>query len=302
MQKMIAIVAYEGAQMSAVLGLGDLFEIANRGSARLGGGTIGVAQIGPQAPVSAAYDAIIIPPNLSGKRGQGDAETQEFIRAQHKAGALICSACAGAFWLGYAGILDGRNVTTHWALEDEFRQKFPQANVQAEHLLIDDNDIVTAGGVMAWIDLGLFLVERWLGAEILTATCRHLLVDPRGREQRNYRSFRPVLVHGDSTVLQVQHWMEGAVNGDLSVRALAQRAGQSERTFLRKFKAATGMSPNAYVQQLRVEKARGILERTQEPIAQIAWAVGYRDISAFGRVFRDITGVNPGEYRARFGV
>ena len=302
--KSLAIIAYDGVQEAAVLGLADLIDAANGISRRQGGVLIDVHTVRPDPlpEPPARLDAIILPPNRSGARGEGDTHLLAWIGARHREGTLTSSVCAGVFWLGHAGLLGARPVTTHWALEEEVRQAFPEADLQPEHLLIDDNDIVTAGGMMAWIDLGLFFVERWQGADVLTATSRHLLIDPGKREQRNYRSFRPNLKHGDEAILGLQLWMEGQVREDLGVDALAARAKLSGRTFLRRFKAATGLSPNAYVQALRIEKARGLLERTREPVSSVAWAVGYQDNSAFGRVFRSITGLSAVDYRRRFSV
>jgi len=304
-RRTIAIVAYDGVQMSAVLGLQDLFLIANRHAAREGLAEIRVIRVDPHLLPSgpdALFGAIILPPNLSGARGDADRASTDFIRHQHALGCTICSACAGLFWLGAAGVIVGRPVTTHWALEDEFRARFPASDLRGDQILIDDNDIVTAGGMMAWVDLGLFLVERYLGLGALTYTARQLLVDPRGRQQSNYRTFRPDLSHADPTILRVQHWMEGNFGDDLSVRALADRAGLSERTFVRKFKSATGLPPNRYVQALRVEKARALLEQTHRTIQDIAWTVGYLDVSAFGRVFKSVTDTSPADYRHRFGL
>lgn len=300
----LAIIAYTGAQEAAVLGLADLLDTANQISRRQDGVVIDVQTVRPGhlPPGSVVYDAVILPPNRSGARGGEDRDLHAWIRERHGAGTLTASVCAGLFWLGHAGLLASRPVTTHWALEDEVRATFPEADLQPEHLLIDDNDIVTAGGMMAWVDLGMFFVERWQGVDVLSSTARHLLIDPGKREQRNYRSFRPNLNHGDEGILALQLWMEGHVQEDLSVDVLAGRTKLSGRTFLRRFKAATGSSPNAYVQALRVEKARGLLERTRDPVSAVGWAVGYQDISAFGRVFRSITGLTAVEYRRRFSV
>lgn len=302
--KSLAIVAYQGVQEAAVLGLADLLDAANLISRRRNGVVVDVHTIRPDewTQAAASYDAIILPPNRSGARGAQDVELHAWIRQQHRAGTLTASVCAGLFWLGHAGLLASRPVTTHWGLEGEVRSTFPEADLQPEHLLIDDNDIVTAGGMMAWVDLGLFFVERWQGVDVLTATARHLLVDPGKREQRNYRSFRPNLNHGDETILSLQLWMEGHVQDDLSADALSKRSRLSGRTFLRRFKAATGKSPNAYVQALRVEKARGLLERTRDTVSAVSWAVGYQDVSAFGRVFRSVTGLSAVDYRQRFSV
>ena len=301
----IAIVVYDGAQMSAVLGLEDLFIIANRHAARNGLSALRVVTLDVcdlTADPATVYAAVIMPPNLSGARGGADKPITGFLQDQHRQGCTICSACAGVFWLGEAGLIDGRPVTTHWALEAEFQARFPQSDLRADQILIDDNDIVTAGGMMAWVDLGLFLVERHLGIHSLSYTARQLLVDPRGRQQSNYRTFRPELAHGDPSILRLQHWMEAHFADDLSVRNLAKYALFSERTFVRRFTAATGISPNRYVQALRVEKARAMLEQTRRTVQDIGWSVGYQDIAAFGRVFKSLTDTSPVDYRKRFGV
>lgn len=299
----VALLAYEGAQMSAVLGLGDILTVANRYAAEAGVTEVAHTVLHPgEFGNEVEFDAVVLPPNLSGGRGGADTATHDWITRQHKRGAMLCSACAGAFWLGHTGALDGRPVTTHWALEAEFCTAFPRADLHPEHLLIDDHDIVTAGGVMAWIDLGLFLVRRWLGADVVSRTCRHMLIDPQGREQRNYRTFRPRLDHGDPPIRDIQRWMERNATSDLALSTLATEAGMSERTFQRRFTQATGLPVTRYVQELRIEKARGLLERTTMPVSEICWAVGYADVSAFSRLFRSICGVSAGEYRRRFAV
>ena len=172
----IAVLAYPGAQMSAVLGLQDLFSIANRDSERRGGVRLTVVQVSADTiedPNLGRFDAVVLPPSLENARGDTHTAIQDWLRAQHASGALMCSVCAGAFWLGHSGLLKGRPATTHWALEGEFRAAFPDTQLNAEHLLIDDNDIVTAGGLMAWLDLGFFIVNRWLGAQVVSATARH---------------------------------------------------------------------------------------------------------------------------------
>ncbi len=301
----IAIFAYPHVQMSAVLGLEDVFLIANRIAREQGNVALQVAQISKSMlpnPAMSLFDAVILPPSLHPSRGEGEAAVHDWLRAQHGAGAMMCSVCAGAFWLGHSGLLDGRPATTHWALEAEFRQTFPKAQLNAEYLLIDDHDIVTAGGLMAWLDMALFIINRWLGPQIVTRTARHLLIDPAGREQRNYRSFRPPLTHGDAAILALQHWLEGHMEQGMTVLAMAERAQLAPRTFLRRFKAATGYTPSSYMQNLRIEKARGLLERTRLPVSQISWKVGFQDVSAFSRLFRAITGLAAGEYRNRFGI
>lgn len=298
----VALIAYPGVQLSAVHGLGDILQVANRFAADRGLAQVDPVVLTPDDLTGGAYAAVVVPPNLAGARGAGDGALHGWIGAQHAAGATVCSACAGAFWLGHAGLLDGRPVTTHWALEDEFRAAFPRARLHPEHLLIDDHDVVTAGGVMAWVDLGLALVRRWHGPDVVARTCRQMLIDPQGRDQRNYRTFRPRLDHGDEPIRRLQRWIEENVAADLGVAALAARAAMSERTLQRRFDEATGLSVSRYVQEVRIEKARGLLERTHMPVAEICETVGYADPSAFSRLFRSICGVSAGDYRRRFAV
>jgi transcriptional regulator GlxA family with amidase domain len=155
---------------------------------------------------------------------------------------------------------------------------------------------------MAWTDLGMRLIDRLLGPSIMVETSRFFLVDAGGREQRHYRSFAPRLTHGDEAILRVQHWLQAKGARAVSVADMAREAGLEGRTFQRRFKAATGIKPTEYVQCVRVEKARELLQFTKRTVDQIAWSVGYEDSTAFRRVFNRLVGVSPGDYRRRFGA
>ncbi|MEM7068913.1 MAG: helix-turn-helix domain-containing protein [Pseudomonadota bacterium] len=299
----IAIIAYEGAQKSALYGLSEMFDLANRAVSENIDLKICSEIVSPDSIEEfETLNAIILPPNLSGARGANDKELHLWIRKQHDQGAVVCSACAGSYWLGNAGILDGRPATTHWALEADFKKNFPKVLLNAEHILMDDGDIVTAGGVMAWTDLGIHLIGRWLGPSVVSRVCREMLIDPTGRQQRNYRSFYPDKNHNDQVIRSLQTWMESNVNEDLSLQILADQSGLSTRTLQRRFSACTGYSINQYVQELRVEKAKGLLELTNLPVSEICWRVGYQDVSAFNRLFNSISGLSAGGYRRRFKI
>jgi transcriptional regulator GlxA family with amidase domain len=208
--------------------------------------------------------------------------------------------CAGAFLLAETGLLAGRPATTHWALREAFAARFPEVRLDTDRLIVDDGDLITAGGVMAWVDLGLRLIERYLGPSVMLATARFFLVDPGGREQRFYSPFAPVLTHGDAAVLKVQRWLQVRGGDRVSLEAMARKAALGERTFLRRFQKATGLTPIVYVQHLRVGKARELLEASDHSIDEIAWQVGYEDTGAFRKVFQRVMGLTPGEYRRRF--
>lgn len=294
----IALVDYPGAQRAALHGLADMFRLIARLDPEAAGPEVTIvnADTLPQEGVT----ALLFPPSIGGARGAPDHPLARWAHRQHAQGALACSVCAGAFWLGHAGLLDERPVTTHWGLEESFRETFPKARLEPEHILIDDGDVITAGGLMAWTDLGLHLTGLWYGGAMVSRLARYLLIDPAGREQRNYSSFRPERGHGDTAVLAAQRHMEMHLQGPLTVPQLAQVAGLPLRSFIRRFQAATGHAPATYLQALRIEKARGALERGAESIAQIAWTVGYADLPAFARAFKSRTGLTPGTYRARF--
>lgn len=304
----IGVLAYPGAQAAAVHGLVDLFETASRLSGAESRTKL-VAQVihaeasrGPNAP-SSPFTAIVVPPSL------GDAahvasltRLRTWLVARHREGTTLCSVCAGAFLLGETGLLDGRPATTHWGLRARFHERFPDVRLDTHEIVIDDGDIVTAGGMMAWLDLGLNLVGRYLGPSTLLSTARYWVVDPGGREQRFYDSFAPALTHGDEAIVRVQHWLHAKRAEKIDLAAMARKAKLGERTFMRRFQRATGHPPGTYLQLLRVESARELLERTAHSFDEIAWRVGYGDPGAFRRVFSNVMGLTPGAYRRRFGL
>ncbi len=311
------LVLYPGVQMAAVLGLTDLFVMANRMAVRRGqtpGMELRVSHwepVGPDGAFGRVFDttpeaagepkALIVAPSLGGPIGSDEAAPYAaWLRRFHAAGGTLVSVCAGAFLVAETGLLDGRTVTTHWALGERFAARFPEVRLDLDRLIIDEGDFMTAGGLMAWTDVGLRLVDRHLGSEIMLETARMLLVDPPGREQRYYSSFVPRLDHGDKAVLAVQHWLHGVGAKDAPLESLAARAGLEERTFLRRFRKATGHTATEYQQELRVNKARELLQFGASSVDQIAWEVGYGDAGAFRKVFTRIVGLSPAEYRRRF--
>ncbi|MDP1831784.1 MAG: GlxA family transcriptional regulator [Geothrix sp.] len=305
----VAILAYPGAQAAAVHGLFDLLSTANRLAAGMGetSRSLDVLVLSTEAdrsPLSEVrLSALILPPSLGPDQPTlQEARLKAWITTRHAEGTLVCSVCAGAFLLADTGLLDGRPATTHWGLKEAFAARFPSVLLDTDRLVIDDGDILTAGGLMAWVDLGLKLIHRFLGTATLLATARHFLVDPGGREQRFYTTFAPSLAHGDKAILRVQHWLQKQGGSTVTVPEMADRAHLSERTFLRRFQKATGLTPTDYLQHLRVGKARDLLEQSDRNLDDIAWEVGYRDTGAFRKVFVRIMGLTPGEYRRRFGV
>lgn len=312
----IALMVYPHAQMSAVLGLTDVFAIADRLAHGGAHPRLRVSHIGPAAhtdAVAASFDThpgrpgdpdvVILPPSLGNPpSGEAMPAVAAWLRARHAAGAVLASVCAGAFLLADLGVLDGRAATTHWTYAGPLAARFPKVRVDAEKMLIDDGDIITAGGLMAWTDLGLHLIERLQGTDMMIAAARFLVVDPPGREQRFYSAFSPPLDHGDEPVLKVQRWLQANGAQAVTVADMARIAGLEPRTFLRRFSVATGLRPVEYCQSLRIARARELLERTATSIDAVGWEVGYADPASFRKLFLRLTGLTPGDYRRRFGA
>lgn len=311
----VGLLLYPGCQMAMIHGMTDLLAIAGNFSEKHGGQRLRVShwQRGDDGCFTRCYDTdpgnggepevLIVPGRLSGPVTPEEAAPYaRWLLNRHAHGATLVSNCGGAFLLASTGLLAGRRVTTHWAFADAFRARFPDVMVDPDKMVIEDGDIITAGGLMAWTDLGMRLVDRLLGPTVMMETGKFLLIDPAGREQRHYSKFAPTLTHGDEAILKVQHWLQAKGARDVGVREMAAEAHLEERTFLRRFRAATGLKPTEYAQKLRVGKARELLEFTNRPVDQIAWSVGYEDAGAFRKVFNRVTGLPPGDYRRRFGV
>lgn len=313
----VGMMTYPDCQMGMVHGITDLFDVAGRFAIdhgrrpirashwRLeeGGSFARWYDSHPGEPAGNSPAVLIAPGSLHKLLEPGEVEPYaRWLLDRHAQGAVLASNCGGAFALAATGLLAGRPATTHWYFAEEFRARFPDVRMEADRMVVDDGDIVTAGGLMAWTDLGLRIVERLLGPTVMMETARFLLIDPSGREQKNYASFAPKLSHGDEAILKVQHWLQARGAGPVSVAEMAGEAGMEERTFQRRFKGATGMTPVEYVQHLRVGKARELLEFTKRTVDQIAWSVGYEDAAAFRKLFHRLIGLSPNEYRQRFST
>lgn len=313
----IGILLYPGVQVSTVLGLTDLFTIARRfiiprpeyletcirvshwerdpDDNRLK--RVFDTHPGEDGPLA----ALILPSNLGEPADQTTAAPYlDWLREQHASGVTLSSVCIASFFLAETGLLKGRTATTHWMFADAFKDRFSDVKLDVDRLIVEDGDIITAGGAMSWVDLGLKLVDRYFGTDVMIKTSRFLLMDPPGREQRYYSFFSPRMDHGDAAVLKVQHWLQTTGAKDTALKSLVDVSGLEERTFLRRFRKATGMTTSQYCQRLRVGEARELLQYSRLSVENIAYQIGYEDAGAFTKVFFKIVGLTPGEYRQRF--
>ncbi|HET7716091.1 MAG TPA: helix-turn-helix domain-containing protein [Bauldia sp.] len=228
-----------------------------------------------------------------------------WITKMYEKGALMCSACGGSLVLAAAGLLSGRETTTHWSHVPVFRQAFPDVRLREDRILVQTGDghrIMSCGGASSWQDLALLLIARYGGGEEAIRISRFFLYQWHRDGQLPYASMSVNVIHGDAVVLKCQSWLaEHYQRADVIAEA-ARMSGLPKRTFDRRFKAATGYPPLAYVQALRIEEAKHMLETDAAPVDAIGREVGYEDAASFRRLFRRLTGMSPGDYRKRFRI
>lgn len=318
----VALLAVQNCMYSSITGPFDFFSVASFESQRMSGiadaplfqpsivapanrkitsfnGT--PVQAGAFFSAEMVYDIVIVPVIFGDLEPiLADQETIDWLTHQGQKGACLCSVCAGAFLLAQTGHLKGRRATTHWNLADSFARRFPDILLKREKMLIDEGDCITAGGVSAYMDLSLYLTARFGSRELAASLSKILLIDPSRHLQSPYQTCSFNKSHGDTEILAIQQWLEENSTRPITIHDLAGRAGQGERTFMRRFKKATGDTPLEYLQQLRVESARKLLEVTSETIEGITLKSGYEDISSFRKLFKRHTGLSPSAYRKKF--
>ena len=225
-----------------------------------------------------------------------------WLREWHERGAVIAGVCAGTPLLAEAGLLDGRPATTHWAIMEECRRRYPDVHWKTERFITESGDVYCGGGAYSAVDLSLYLVESYCGHPIAMQTAKALMLQTPRTWQAGYATEIPRITHDDAEIRDVQEWLFEHFSEEISVETLSSRATMSSRTFSRRFKAATGVPPIQYLQRLRVNASKRLLEDDLKTIQEISWAVGYEDAGFFRRLFKRHTGVPPQDYRERFGV
>ncbi|WP_111495465.1 MULTISPECIES: GlxA family transcriptional regulator [Marinobacter] len=320
----VSILGFPGALASTITGMIDLFQLAGVTWARIQGERPerrfevqlltedgapcaclnGISLLAHGSLADSEPGELILVPTIGGPIDATLAQAAPqlaWLRAQADQGRTIASNCTGAFLLAEAGLLDGRRATTHWGFSDQFRQRYPQVHCVPEQLVTVDGPIACAGGGTAWWDLGIMLIERYAGASVARELAKAFVVDAGRRSQAPYAPLQGKRYHQDDVILALQDWLDAHYSEPLGSDGMARQAGLGERSLLRRFKAATGETPHRYLQQLRIERARHLLETTAQSVDRITQAVGYEDVSSFSRLFRDATGLSPGAYRSRLG-
>ena len=311
----IMVLVVDGALATDIMGPVDVFDYAERavpgsykidvvgpetdGHVRLSNGIRLAVEPLPEPPPR--HDTLIVAGGEGARRSVDDPAVVDWITRASRQARRTTSVCTGSYLLAATGLLDGHRATTHWAFCDGFRQRFPEVELDPEPVFVRDGDIWTSAGVTAGIDLALALVEDDLGPEVALAVARLMVVflkRPGGQAQYSgviaaQQASRPAL-------RELQAWIANHLDEDLSVAALAERANLSERSFARAFKAEVGQTPASYVETLRVERARALLEDGAESLEAVTRDAGFSSPEVLRRAFHRRVGVSPAAYRDRF--
>ena len=253
-------------------------------------------------------DIVIVPSVLVGAEGWRQRrypEIVDWLRTMHEGGASLCSACSGIFLLAETGLFDGRETTVHWGYAPAFKRSFPNVPVCPERVLVvagDRQQLVSSGASTSWHDLALYLIARHVGATAAQSVARFFALKWHQDGLAPYIVFDGPRNHTDAAVLDAQAWLTRNFSSPNPVEEIVRRSGLAERTFKRRFTAATGYPPLEYVQRLRVEEAKRRLERTDAPVDDIGWKIGYEDAAFFRRLFKRMTGLSPSAYRRTFQI
>jgi transcriptional regulator GlxA family with amidase domain len=226
--------------------------------------------------------------------------TARWLTGQWERGAWLVANCTATFLLGATGLLDGRTATTTWWLEAQFKARFPDVKLSMRPVVTEDERLVCAGASASYLLQAVRVVERFAGASVAAQCARTMLIDTSRTSQMPCLPLLAETEHADTLVQRAQQWLQQHMTEQPRMAALAAHLAVSERTLARRFQAALGHAPLTYLQHLRIDSARALLEGGDLRVEQVAAMVGYADTSSFARLFRSRVGLAPGAYRARF--
>ncbi|WP_199812446.1 GlxA family transcriptional regulator [Streptomyces sp. NRRL S-337] len=317
MQRRVVVVVYSDVQALDVSGPIEVFDTANRLLSERDGGyriecvsaeapwvrtTAGMMiQAAPMATGEGPIDTLLVPGGWGLKKALADRALVSWIGQAAGRSLRVASVCGGAFLLAEAGLLGGRRATTHWAYCEEMARRYPDVRVDPGPIFVWDGPYVTSAGVSTGIDMTLALVEADHGAAFALEVARYLvLFFKRHGGQAQFSAILDAQLADHLPIRTAQEWILDNLERPLCVTELAQRANMSPRNFARVFRAEVGTTPGQYVVQLRIARARKLLETTDLPISQVARRCGFPAVETFLRAFGRAVGLTPGEYRQRF--
>lgn len=247
-------------------------------------------------------DLLIIPPTFgdTAKGIQANVEAIPHFKKLYENGASLASLCIGAFLLAETGLLNGKKCSTHWAHIEEFREKYPEVEVEDGAIITEHENIYSSGGASSLWNLVLYLIEKYSDRETAVMISKYFALDIGRDSQSQFAIFRGQRTHEDEEIQLVQDYIEEHYEDKITIESLASLISTSRRTFERRFKAATNNTPIEYTQRVRIEAAKKFFEASRKNVSEIMFDVGYTDTKAFRDIFKKITGLTPIEYRNKF--
>lgn len=264
----------------------------------------GLFSVNPHTTISCIIKTdLIVVPSVNHEYKAAIVDNERLITwlgEQYKKGAEIASICTGAFLLAASGLLDGKTCSTHWAAADDFRQRFPEVNLQSDKLITDEKGIYTNGGAYSFLNLILYLVEKHFDRSTAIYCSKVFQIEMDRDSQSSFMVFKGQKQHGDEMVKAAQSYIEERTAEKISFEQLSARFAVGRRNFDRRFIKATGNTPLEYLQRVKIELAKRAFESSRKTINEVMYEVGYSDVKAFREVFRKITGISPLAYRQRY--
>jgi transcriptional regulator GlxA family with amidase domain len=250
-----------------------------------------------------AQTDLIIIPAVDGDLAQALENNREFLPwiVQHyKAGAEVASLCMGAFLLAATGLIDGRQCTTHWAAANDFRRMFPEVELREDQLITDEHGIYSSGGAFSYLNLVLYLIEKYAGREMAVFCAKVFQIDIERVSQSAFVVFNGQKAHEDEPIKKAQAYIEANYQEKITVDQLAEMLALGRRNLERRFKKATSNSVVEYIQRVKMEVAKNSLESSRENVNEVMYQVGYTDPKAFRLTFKRVTGLSPKQYRSKY--
>jgi len=325
--KTVAVLIFDGCMPSSVVGPADLFNIANSLARHVNPAQVDdlfdvrLLSVDDQ-PVHCKVGLTLTPTMMlseidtidilliGGYQYNDDASLSESLltishfnhtlQAIKRQGSTICAFCTGSFTLAQAGLLDHTQATVSWWLADRFSRDYPKIELVMDRLVVEADQVLTAGATTAYTSLCLSVSGKVTSHQLASQLSRVLLIDNNRLSQLPYMSVQRAMGHKDKAISDCQYWLQQHLARSISIKDMSEYCAMTERTFIRRFKAAVTMTPSSYLQRLRVDAAKQLLENTDLSLERIVNKVGYDDVSAFRRLFTKLTQLTPRAYRSSF--
>ncbi|MEZ5055745.1 MAG: helix-turn-helix domain-containing protein [Saprospiraceae bacterium] len=246
---------------------------------------------------------LIIIPALFGDMGaaiEANYRAIPWIKKHYEKGTEVASLCVGAFLLASTGLLDGKKCSTHWAFENEFKKRFPKVELVGGGIITHEDRLYSSGGANSYWNLLIYLLEKYTDRETAILAAKYFAIDIDRESQAAFMMFNGQKDHEDETILEAQKYIEAHFSDKIGVEELSQQFAMSRRTFERRFKKATNNTVNEYIQRVRIEAGKRLLEKGGKNVSEIMFDIGYSDPKTFRNLFKKLVGMSPLEYRKKY--